>query len=130
MTTNVEYAEGLRNLAGWIEAHPSIPLPEPMLSVWSANTKDDAVACLRALGNAKKQYEEQLFYISGEFGPLTLRFVFERNAVCTRKVVGTKRVEAVFHPAHEEEIVEWDCEESLLRPESEGKEVLLQETIV
>jgi len=124
MTTATEYAAGLRQLADWIEAHPEQPRPDAELSVYALNTKQEAAACLRALTPCKKEYRDELFQLSRMFGPLNLKFIFYRNAVCTRKVVGTKEVgvevipsrvipEQII-PAHTEEIVEWECGESLL----------------
>jgi hypothetical protein len=57
-----------------------------------------------------------------------LQFSVDREAVCQRKVVGTRTIpeqvipseyvaERVI-PAHEEEIVVWDCE-PVLKPQSE-----------
>jgi len=126
MTTATEYAAGLRGLADWIEAHPTQPLPINTFPVYALNTKEDAANCLRDLKPCKKEYKGDMFYLSREFGPLKLEFVFYRNAVCTRRVIGTKEVgtevipariipEQVI-PAHTEEIVEWECGESLLAP--------------
>ena len=121
-TTSAKYANGLRLLADWVEAHPGIDLPSNEWSVYSLNSKEEAAKCLLALKPCNKEYREDMFYISRFFGPIKLRYVFSRNSVCTRKVVGTKVVPERIEPAKEEEIIpehevevyEWECNESLI----------------
>lgn len=139
MTTAAEYATGLRELADWIEAHPDIALPDNELMVYSLNTRAEAANCLRALMPCKKEYRDTNFYISREFGPITLKFMFYRNDICTKRVVGTKEVgtevipsrftpEQII-PAHTEEIYEWDCGESLLAQASSSGSTPTEETL-
>lgn len=109
------YTAGLRALADFYDAHPEIATPEPEHSVYSMNEKEEAAAVVRALGKCEKRYADNMFYISREFGPITLKFVFYRSAVCVRKVVAVEEVpEEVIPervvPAHKREIVEWECE--------------------
>ena len=130
MTTALEYVAGLRELADWIEAHPDIARPGTRFSVYPSNTKAEAAACLAALMPCKKEYSDECLYIVREFGPITLSFAFLRRSVCTRRVVGTKHVEVHVIPsrftaeqvieAHDEDIVEWDCGESLLTANAAG----------
>jgi hypothetical protein len=126
---NKEYADGLRELADWIEANPDIEVPDKVFQVYSMNTKEEASKCLSALKPCRKEYRNDMFHLVRDFGPLTLDFVFYRNAVCTRRVVGTKEIgteliparlipEQII-PAHVEEIVEWECGEPLLKPVEE-----------
>lgn len=115
-----EYSKSLRDLADWVEAHPDIELPNDSISIYSRNTKEEAVEVLKALTPCKKDYSDDLFTISRSFGRVLLRFIFYRNVVCTRRVVGTQEVPEKFTlekytpseliPAHTEEIVEWDCD--------------------
>lgn len=126
MTTAAEYANGLRELADWIEAHPDIPLPPTYFNNYSMDTKEDAAKCLKALKPCRKEYSGEMFSLSREFGVIKLKFTFYRNAVCTPKVVGTRIIEAhtkpaVFIPAEHipertEEIIEWDCHPVLEAP--------------
>jgi len=124
MTTSAEYAAGLRELADWIEANPEMPRPGGTLTCYSLNSREEAAACLKALTPCKKDYTESNFYLSREFGPVKLTFMFYRTAVCQRRIVGQRQVgtqviparitpEEVI-PAHTEDIVEWDCGEPLL----------------
>ena len=118
-----EYADGLRHLADWLEAHPEVDAPESEISCYGMNDREEAAAVLAACGTCEKKYTDGLFSILKKFGPVTLRYVFHRNAVCVKRVVGTKVVPASVVPAreeqvipeHEEEIVEWDCAEPLLK---------------
>ena len=124
MSKHTEYAAGLRELADWIEAHENMDLPSTeALTIYSLNTKQEAACCLAAMMPCKKEYKGELFALIRDFGPIKLKAVFYRNAVCTRRVVGTKEVgteiiparltpEQVI-PAHTREIVEWDCESIL-----------------
>lgn len=139
MTTAVEYAAGLRELADWIEAHPEVDTPSREFTVYSLNTKQEAADCLRALTPCKKEYKADNFFLSREFGPITLSFMFYRNAICTKRVIGTKEVgtqvipsrftpEEII-PAHTEEIYEWDCGESLLAQASPPSESPAEETL-
>ena len=63
----------------------------------------------------EKEYTEDYFSLIRSFGPHTLSYFTSRSAVCTAKVVGKKMVEArpssYFPevPAHEEDIIEWEC---------------------
>jgi hypothetical protein len=113
-TASTEYAQGLREIADWLEANPHIFLPGQMFDVFTLNTKKEAEEVLRALKPCKKEYAGELFNISRKFGSITLRFVFYRNAVCMRRVVGTKEVEEQIIPAHTEDVIEWECGEPVL----------------
>ena len=127
--SNKEYAEGLRLLADWFEAHPDMKHPSETFSVWEFNTKDEAAQCLREMSPCEKKYNNSLFEVSKSFGMITLRYIFSRDTVCTRKVVGTKVIPEHIEPAkeeeiipeHEEEIYEWECNPIL--GDSEEKDV-------
>lgn len=127
-----DFVKGLRELADWYEANQNIDTPNRELTVYSLNTKAEATACLAALKPCKKEYKGDNFYLSREFGSITLKFMFYRDAVCIRRVVGTRQVgtrvipsrftpEEII-PAYEEDIVEWDCGESLLTQASPSSE--------
>ena len=125
MITSAEYARGLRLLADWIEANPNMTLPPEQLNIYSLNSKEDATKCILAMKPCKEDYDGSLFRICRDFGPISLRYIFARSAVCTRKVIGTKVVpekikaamEEEIIPEHEEDIYEWVCDEPLLKSE-------------
>ena len=118
--TATEYANGLRLLADWFDAHPEVETPGNEISVYGTDSKENAALTMRALTPCAKKYTESIFSLSREFGPIMLRYVFMRNAVCTPRVVGQREVEAKVIPAkfeperfieaHTEDIIEWDCE--------------------
>ena len=110
--TTIEYADGLRQIADWYEAHPEAPLPRTnVVGVYTVDTRDELAAVARMLGSCEKRFTDNLFHLSRDFGALTLDFVSSRRAVCTRRVVGTRTVPA--RPEHEVEEIEWDCESSI-----------------
>ena len=125
-TKHIRYAAGLRELADWIEAHPTITLPSSIISCYTVNEREEASEILAALKPCKKYYNNEFFNINRDFGPITLNFIFYRNRVCVAKVVGKKIVPEVREPAkvieiperitpeHEVDIIEWDCSEPLL----------------
>src|SRR5437899_2948614 len=105
--TNAEYAAGLRAIADWYEAHPEAPQPHTCLQVFTVHTKEDALKVARWLGHATKHMDDNgLFRLSRDFGGETLEFIFNRDVVCERRVVGTKEVPEYIVPAHTADIVE------------------------
>lgn len=109
--TGLDYASALRAVADFYEAHPDIPTPTLRdLSVYGVtDTKEGAARIIEALKPCQKAWDDTFFKITRDFDGIILKFVFMREAVCTKRVVGTKLVPAAFIEAHEEEIVEWDC---------------------
>ena len=107
-----EYARGLRAVADLYEAHPDIPFShDQVIGVyWVKDTNEEAVRIIEALKPCRKEWAESFLKITRDFGGVTLKFVFIREAVCTRRVVGHKEIPAEFLPARVVEIVTWDCE--------------------
>lgn len=110
-----KYAQGLIDLAAWIRAHPEVNLPSREINAYPEDTKENAALHLRALGSCRKDYSDSLMYMRKSFGPITLQYLFDRDTVCVRRVVGQKKVEACVIPErviheHMEDIVEWDCQ--------------------
>ena len=132
MNDHIAYANGLRELAAWIEAHPTIALPTDTINAFGANEREEAAEILAALKPCRKDYSDEMFYIKRNFGPITLSFIFYRDKVCVVRVVGQKVIPEVREPAktieipekitpeHTEDIIEWDCGEPLLAPKPEG----------
>jgi len=120
--TNDDFAAGLRAVAAWFETHPEIPAPSGLrIPVYGMDdTKESVAIQIRALGNAKKEYDNDFFRLTREFGPIEVSIVSYRTAVCTARVVGRKTVAAVpAVPEHDVDIVEWDCEPILDQSEGE-----------
>lgn len=124
MSEHEAYANGLREIAGWIEGHPEIALPTGVLSNYALNTKEEAKALLSALKPCSKDYTDEMFYIRRKFGAVTLSFAFYRKEVCIRRKVGEKIVPKQEIPErlvparvvdeHVEDVYEWDCTKPLL----------------
>lgn len=129
MTTAIEYANGLRALADYLEAQPASDLPETTLSNYYLDEKEDAARVLKAMKPCAKEYHDEYFYIVRNFGPIRYEYVFTRSKVCTPRVVGTRVIDAhtipeKVTPAQEvpertEDIIEWDCGEPLLAKPTE-----------
>lgn len=118
------FADSLRMLADFLDSHPDIKHPgrETLLSYYSdvEQFKSDA----RKIGSFDKEAGEKFFHLHKQFGCITMTFYTDREAVCHRVVVGSKK-EIVKVPVSESEItyreeekvveiVEWRCPESLL----------------
>lgn len=119
-------AEFLRALADFYDANPLCPEPEISIYLHA----DKAKEVLRNLGSFEKDYDDSYMYARVKVGDRTLKLSTQRDAVCTRKVVGTREVpeevipstytpEEVI-PAHTAEIIEWECDPILAREMSEA----------
>ena len=129
-----EYCEGLRALAQFLEEHPELDQPEIYTFqnyVWG---KHDFASKLKLLGACRKVYTEYSVSIFKDFGPIAYGFYIARDNVCERKVVGKKTVparEAYSVPAvsaHEEDIVEWECDSILKEVAAETRAASDEET--
>ncbi|HEV2376208.1 MAG TPA: hypothetical protein VGS19_29065 [Streptosporangiaceae bacterium] len=127
------YIDGLRQLATALEDHPELPLPfdgrSDEISWYMQDDKDTLAAAVRALPCtfAKRVWDsdnsQAYLELTGRIAGLKVKLNAWRDAVCTRRVVGTeeREVEKVVTPAVVEkvtetvDVVEWDCG-PLLRP--------------
>lgn len=110
-------------IAKFYTEHPDAPVPYRPLTeyIWITGTPEQ----YKAIGAGEKEYADDNFFFCVELipGELTLTFAAARENVCTKRVVGTKIVPEYIQqgtpskviPAHTEEIIEWDCPESLLK---------------
>ena len=103
-----EYAQGLRAIADWYEAHPDMPRIHD-LSVAGCNGKEQLVEIAQALPSYVEEASGSLYYVIGDFQGVSVKFMVWRTEVCERTVVGKRMEEARVSPAHEEDIVEWKC---------------------
>ncbi len=110
----------LQSLINFLGAHPELPLPKKYdFNIYEFGIEDLALArtIAKALGTFDKDIGTSLFVLKKRFGKVSLRFVFHRNNVCTRRVIGTKSETKLVPEADaqmvekvvETEIVEWDC---------------------
>ena len=123
MKDHLEYAEGLRQVAAFLESHPEIQLPEATLTCYGIFSKDVAATTARALsqgGRCDKVFEDTLVTLKRDFGPIELRYIGTRSSVCEQIRVGTRTVpeqyvaprpatEAQLIPEHDEAVYEWRC---------------------
>lgn len=114
-----EYAQALRNIADWIEAHPEIPVPHTnRIAIVDIHSKSDLARLARAFGDCKKETDSKFFIITKDFGGILVEGFEYREKICERVVVGAKQIperiipEQII-PAHDEEIVEWKCPDLL-----------------
>lgn len=131
--THEEFANDLRQIADFIEAHPEIDLPEPILTSYGLHSKEKARITARALadgGRCDKVFEDTLVTLKRMFGSIEMRYLGCRSNVCEQVKVGTKivpeqyvaprpAVEAHTVPEHEEAVYEWVCAPLLGKPSVE-----------
>ena len=124
----------LEMIAAWYREHPEVPLPEyAVLTRYNgqvrlgvqAHSKDEIAAYARAFRRATKEYAGDFFYLRADMGEVRVEVYAPRKNVCRRVVTGTRLIpESVVPesivPTHEEEIVEWVCDEPLLVADSSG----------
>ena len=123
-TARTEFCDALVEIAEFLESHPDVPLPlYPSMTAFVPGASELAQAA-KALGHAEKSVLPNWFSMVRRFGTVSFEISARRENVCRRVVTGTRVVPATTvaeHtiPEHAEEIVEWDCPDSLLEA---GKE--------
>ncbi len=117
---NAALIRDLQSLIDFLGAHPELPLPKSFdFNVYDFAAED--LNCVKdvakSLGTFDKDIRDRLFVLKKLFGKVSLRFVFYRDSVCAKRVVG-KQTETKMVPEAgakmvpqvvETEIVEWDC---------------------
>lgn len=109
-----ETIQGLRALADFLAEHPDVPLPSLTLNAF-VDTKAEIAAIARVAPWGKNHNGDWFFLTRSFAGTVRLDINVPRGQVCERVVIGQRTV-----PAHEEDIVEWKCDESLLADAAEG----------
>ena len=121
--THSQYASSLRMIADWFEAHPEVPLPHDAaeFGLFTVHDREGMEKVARIFGSCEKEYTEGFFKLKKKFGEIEMRVIASRDQVCKRKVVGVKLVPEVTIPAHNKDIVEWECFETpLLAPKDDA----------
>lgn len=119
--TQRDWIQGLREMADWFEQHPDrIPTYNNLVVNLFAADRDELVAYARELGKVAKNPVGDYFALVKRFGPHRIDANLPREEVCRKVVVGTRQVPERVIEAHEEEIVEWVCDEALLAPKPEA----------
>lgn len=123
LTPQQKYSNALRAIADWYEEHPDAPTPHTGCQTLKVYSFDATPGEMRSIGTCKKVYEGSIFKCIVEGDGFDIHFVANRSDVCVPKVVGFREipeqyVEAHVIPAKREEIIEWECRESLLNSEA------------
>lgn len=146
LTRKAELEARANAVASWhIQAYVEggVPLPwTPAEAYMNVNVYDensgevDREASLEVLANIAAYCTKQGVAVMKEYDydftlrielevagqrPVTIEYSADREAVCVKKVVGTKVVPAKTTPERTEEIVEWECEPVSLLARSKTK---------
>lgn len=107
----MELVAGLQELMEWCVAAPENLLPVVNGYIYSNEyTATGAANALRAMSPCEKEYLPGYLTFKKWFGPYVNIYVdFPRSSVCIPKMLGKKQVPAITIPAHEEDVMEWDC---------------------
>lgn len=103
---------GLRELASFLESTPTAPASWDHNYLVSTQTAEEFREIARHVGFAKKEFDGEWVSLKKNFGPVQYEVFVHRSKVCEKRVVGTRVV-----PEHVEEVVEWECTDSILRGE-------------
>jgi len=123
--TRADTLRGLQGLIDFLEVHTEIELPNFDFPIYffGEEAKKNVKEVAHSLGSFEKNENDSYLTLRKKFGGgVILRAVFTRSAVCTKRVIGTRKVMKDVYPDSvestrvevEEDIVEWDCP-SLLR---------------
>ena len=114
----------LREVLTWLENHSEVPLPYNLteLTIYPSG-KEELVEVAHAMGNFKKSSDEHFFHIERTFNSVKVIATEWREKVCTRRQVGTKKIEekvATAYEVMEKEVpvYEWECPESFLNEDT------------
>jgi len=94
------------------------------LRFYPSDTLEEVRNWSETLGTFEKNLENDTYFrMVQRQENFSVRVTFKKELVCERRVVGTKLVPDNYtpsrlEPAHEEDIVEWDCK-SILAPKEE-----------
>lgn len=104
--------DDIRRVADFLEAHPELEgsMYMPVFDVWldGDDAKDQLRQWAKAFGSARKIVSDYSFGLGKKFGDVEVKVYSHREAVCEKKVVGTRVIAA--SPEREVEVVEWECE--------------------
>lgn len=118
MASNTEYAQGLRDLADWLDTHPETDLYRVEARAMPHDDAETVRVWARAMKPCDKDYGDNLFTLRRMFGPVELGAVFWRSTVCEKVVTTRQETKLVPDPAvvvpmvevtETVEDVEWVC---------------------
>lgn len=119
------YAEDLRKLADFIEAHAELfEYSMPVKIDLFAHNREEFAEKIRKMGGGDKKEQFGWFIFEKKFGQHSIELNIQRDRVCTKVKTGTKIVSKI-DPEYletaprievEEDVYEWECPESILAP--------------
>ena|SRR5437867_3780382 len=110
--------DGMRQMLDFFEQHPEIKLPYFYGPDVYFDKPADLFPVIEACGKLEKHFVGSSFYLRKTFdGGIHIDFNVARENICEKKVTGVRHVPASTYTteAHDEEIVEWSCPDSLLK---------------
>lgn len=108
----VRLIAGLRDLAAFLEQHPTVEAPRYNILNVFVNSRDELATAARG-ASWEKVYNENWFSLRKTFcEDLALEINAGRETVCRKVVKGTRTIPA--QPEREVEDVEWICEDASL----------------
>ena len=120
-----EKIEAIHRMADYFTGHPDFPVPSFTVGAF-VPTKEETIRLVQG-GIWEKKPSGSLFFFYKQFdsrGNVKLYIAANREQLCERVVVGTQWVGASpaveATEAHEEEIVEWICPDSLMKGDGHG----------
>jgi hypothetical protein len=117
MSTNREAViAGLRELADFLEAHPTLPAATMGRTIIYVEDKALLAQVAREGGSWRKDFSENWFSLEKSFGGgVQLDVYTDRAKVCRAVVVGKEMLPAVAAlPEREVDKIEWVCDDAVL----------------
>lgn len=105
----------LRALADWLEQNPDYIPYDGFRGDIFVYSREEIAAAARRFGKAEKKSEGGYFFVRKSFGRHRIDVNAPRESVCTKVVRGVEHVAEQIIPAYDKEIVDWVCDESLLK---------------
>lgn len=111
----LDYIHGLEVFAAFLRGHPNVPRPASVFFNSFVQTKEDFLQAVEGIGYSEKRNNGTYFSFMKKFGKF---IIFEINVptgqTCKKIVKGVERVEGYVQPAYDREVIEWECEDSVL----------------
>ena len=112
-----EWIASARTMLDWLEQHPTyINLYSTLRVDTFVYSKEELAEAARIMRHADKSVIGDYFTVRKTFGEHTVDVNAPRTEVCRKVVTGTREIPEQVVPARTEDIVEWVCDEPLLKP--------------